>query len=145
MNKLYVAYGSNLNVRQMGIRCPNAKVVGIGELVGYQLTFRGVATVEPRENSSTPVAVWEINPNDEKALDRYEGYPRLYRKENISVRMMDGSENEAMVYIMNEGSPRLPNNYYLQTIEQGYDDIGLDKKVLQVALEDTRLRMKRAK
>ena len=43
-NKLYVAYGSNLNLEQMARRCPTAKVVGIGVLKDYQLTFRRVAT-----------------------------------------------------------------------------------------------------
>ena len=74
-NKLYVAYGSNLNLAQMARRCPTAKVVGIGKLKEYQLTFRGVATIEPVSGAETPVGVWEITPKDEMALDRYEGYP----------------------------------------------------------------------
>lgn len=79
MAKLYVAYGSNLNLAQMARRCPDAKVVGIGTLKNYQLTFRGVATIEPVDGAETPVGVWEITPRDELALDRYEGYPSYYR------------------------------------------------------------------
>ena len=48
-SKLYVAYGSNLNLEQMARRCPKAKVVGIGNLKDYQLTFRRVATIEPEK------------------------------------------------------------------------------------------------
>ena len=85
--RLYVAYGSNLNLQQMGWRCPMAKVVGIGVIENYQLLFNGVATIVPEEKAEVPVAVWEIQPRDEQSLDRYEGYPTLYRKEDIKVKM----------------------------------------------------------
>lgn len=141
MNKLYIAYGSNLNLAQMARRCPNSKVIGIGELKDYQLTFRRVATIEPQQGAITPVGVWEITPADEKALDYYEGYPHLYRKENIKVVMHDGTELEAMVYIMNSGEPQMPYNQYYRVIEQGYNDVGLDVKYLQAALDDTNKRI----
>ena len=140
--RLYVAYGSNLHLKQMGWRCPQAKVVGKGMLKDWQLTFRGVATIEPQEGAETPVAVWDIQPTDEVALDRYEGYPSLYRKENVTVTMDDGSELTAMVYIMNRGYPSMPNQGYFNTIRQGYDDVGLDPTYLKEALTDTDRRMK---
>ena len=51
-NKLYIAYGSNLNLPQMAGRCPTAKVVGASAIKDYALVFRGgrqgaVATIEP--------------------------------------------------------------------------------------------------
>lgn len=33
----YIAYGSNLNRAQMALRCPDAKVVGTGEIKDYEL------------------------------------------------------------------------------------------------------------
>ena len=36
----YIAYGSNLNRGQMALRCPDAKVVGTGEIKDYELLFR---------------------------------------------------------------------------------------------------------
>lgn len=140
MSKLYVAYGSNLNIMQMGWRCPTAKVVGIGKILDYKLSFRGVATIEPEEKKEVPVAVWEIQESDEKALDVYEGYPTLYRKEPIKVQMKD-REIEGMVYIMNSGYPSLPGKRYLDIIKQGYYDVGLDLYYLQEALEDTKSRL----
>lgn len=140
-NKLYVAYGSNLNLAQMARRCPTAKVVGIGKLKEYQLTFRGVATIEPVSGAETPVGVWEITPKDEMALDRYEGYPHLYRKETVTVEMPNGAV-EAMVYIMNSGKPSMPYQEYYNTILKGYEDVGLDTKYLQAALDDTQKRMR---
>ena len=55
--RLYIAYGSNLNLEQMAFRCPTAKVVGKSELKDYELLFRGgrrgaVATVEPKAGST---------------------------------------------------------------------------------------------
>jgi len=58
----YIAYGSNLNLTQMAFRCPTAKPVGSAMLKGWQLTFRGVATLEPDSLAETPVGAWEIEP-----------------------------------------------------------------------------------
>ena len=140
--RLYVAYGSNLNLQQMGWRCPMAKVVGIGKIENYQLLFNGVATIVPEEKASVPVAVWEIQPRDEQSLDRYEGYPTLYRKEDIKVKMEDGEELTAMVYIMNRGEPHMPSAGYFTTIRQGYKDVGLNETYLKQALEYTESKMR---
>ena len=37
--KLYIAYGSNLNLEQMKFRCPTAKLVGKGTIENYELQF----------------------------------------------------------------------------------------------------------
>ena len=39
----YVAYGSNLNLRQMRYRCPTAKLCGTGQLKNYELQFKGLS------------------------------------------------------------------------------------------------------
>ena len=38
--KLYIAYGSNLNLEQMKFRCPTAKLVGKGIVENYELQFK---------------------------------------------------------------------------------------------------------
>ena len=140
--KIYLAYGSNLNREQMAIRCPNAKVIGTATLEGYELLFRGhhnaaVATVEPKEGSSVPVLLWEITPTCEKALDIYEGFPRLYRKENVTVEL-NGDPTEAMVYIMNEGRPiGRPDLYYYSVIRKGYEEAGFDIAFLNEAVDSS--------
>ena len=72
--KFYVAYGSNLNIRQMQMRCPTAKLYAVGEIRDYELQFKGMpdhayATIAPQEGSSVPAAVWKIQPMDEWSLD----------------------------------------------------------------------------
>ncbi len=141
--KKYVAYGSNLNLNQMAVRCPTAKVVGKGEIKDYELLFRGgrhgaVATVEPKEGSSVPVLIWDIGPEDEKRLDVYEGYPRLYGKQDLEIQTEDGCES-IMVYVMNEGHELgMPAQFYLDTITQGYLDADFDMNVLLDSVEHCR-------
>lgn len=142
-NRIYAAYGSNLNLEQMEFRCPYATVIGGGTLPDYQLLFRGgegvaVATIEPKKGGSVPVLLWEITPRDEEALDRYEGWPHLYRKETVAVGYGEKLV-EAMVYIMNGGRPLgLPGDYYLNTILAGYDSSGFDRRTLEQALQDSK-------
>lgn len=49
--RLYIAYGSNINLEQMAYRCPNSKIVSKEMLKGYELEFRGVATIVPNDKS----------------------------------------------------------------------------------------------
>lgn len=136
---LYIAYGSNLNLPQMAFRCPTAEVAGVSELKDYELLFRGgrrgaVATVEPKEGSSVPVLLWKIRQKDEEALDRYEGYPRLYDKQMMEVEL-DGNPISAMVYVMTPGYEfGTPSDYYADVIWQGYESSGLDTQVLEDAI-----------
>ena len=129
--KKYIAYGSNLNLEQMARRCPTAKVIGAGEIRDHELLFRGcpksaVATVEPKKGAGVPVLIWEIGPEDERNLDIYEGYPRLYGKVNLEVQTEEGSES-IMAYTMNEGHEiGMPSVPYLETITTGYLEAGFD-------------------
>ena len=140
--RLYVAYGSNLNFRQMKHRCPTAKLYGTGSIDGYELQFKGspdsaFATIVPKEGASVPVAVWEITPQDERALDRYEGYPSHYFKKTVPVSL-DGEEVDAMVYIMNlKMKFGMPSPYYYATVLEGYCDCELDADVLDRAVKDS--------
>ena len=69
--RYYIAYGSNLNIRQMRMRCPSARRIGTSELKDYELLFKGsktgsYLTVEKKPDSSVPVGVWEVTQADEK-------------------------------------------------------------------------------
>lgn len=129
--RLYIAYGSNLSLSQMAGRCPTAEVVGTATLRGWRLMFRKVATIERCAGYTVPVLIWRLQPQDERALDRYEGWPHLYRKEILKVTL-NGKRQNAMAYIMNEDahpySP--PEKLYMQTILGGYGDFGFDPGIL---------------
>ena len=90
MKRYYIAYGSNLNIRQMRIRCPHARVIGTAVINDYELLFKGsrtgaYLTIEPKEGGEVPVVVWEVTESDEAALDRYEGYPVFYYKKEMEL------------------------------------------------------------
>lgn len=139
---LYIAYGSNLNLSQMEQRCPTARVIGTSEIKDYELVFRGsrysaVATIEPCEGSRVPVLLWGIQPEDEKSLDRYEGYPNFYEKENMEI-VLNGSTVSAMVYVMTHGHELgIPSERYKISIEDGYMYAGFDADILQNAVDKT--------
>ena len=141
MKKIYLAYGSNLNLEQMGVRCPEALVIGTTRLPDYHLIFKGshssgVATIEKKRGSSVPVLLWEITKKCEKALDRYEGFPHLYRKKHVRVQF-ENNELVVMAYIMNEGPPiAVPNAYYYKTILEGYRDCGFNEEILNEAIDE---------
>ena len=121
-DKLYFAYGSNINLDQMAYRCPAAQVVGPVVLEGYELLFRGnasgngVATIKPKEGQQVHGLLWRITPGCERSLDLYEGYPHLYEKESVAVR-----------------DPALPSEYYYQGIRDGYRQNGLPLSKLKQA------------
>lgn len=138
--RLYVAYGSNLNLAQMAARCPSATIYSVGQLNNWELVFRGSlrnshATIRRHKGKTVPVLVWNIKPSDEKQLDQYEGYPIYYFKRNIMVDI-NGRKKKAMVYIMDESlRPGRPSLRYVQTILQGYVDNGFDSDFLTNALK----------
>lgn len=133
--KLYFAYGSNMNVNQMAFRCPDAEVVDTVRLEGYRLAFcmngggNGVATVLPEEGSYVNGVLWRISERDEQHLDHYEGFPYLYGKEPVVVTDQDGIRREIMAYTMNspyKDTPELPSKAYLEGILLGCRQNGIE-------------------
>lgn len=141
--KLYFAYGSNINLDQMARRCPAAQAITPVTLNGYQLVFRGrmgnngVATIVPNLTKQVKGLLWEITPACERALDQYEGFPTLYGKQNVKVMDKDGKAYTVMAYVMTrefELEPAYPSMSYYTGIAQGYAQNGIPAKGLSEAL-----------
>ncbi|BDG59195.1 gamma-glutamylcyclotransferase family protein [Caldinitratiruptor microaerophilus] len=138
--RLYFAYGSNLDRAQMVRRCPTARPREPAVLRDYRLTFRarsgrhGVADIEPWSGGAVPGGLWDVFPADLKALDIYEGVPYLYRRETVTVETAMGA-TEALVYVMQPGHGyAAPHPRYLEVIQRGYRDWGLDPTPLREAV-----------
>tara|TARA_B100001248_G_C27379202_1_gene456041 strand:- start:274 stop:714 length:441 start_codon:yes stop_codon:yes gene_type:complete len=131
---IYLAYGSNLNKHQMARRCPDAVPMGFIMLPNYRLVFKGVADMIPDPDTSCPVGLWRITDRCEAALDRYEGFPNLYRKEYFS----NDDGHDFMAYVMNRDGLGLPPTQYYQGILEGYKDFGIDQSHLVEALRFTK-------
>lgn len=132
MKRYYIAYGSNLSLIQMSYRCPTAKVVGTSMLCNWRLLFNGPASIEKKDGYKVPVLIWELQPEDEKSLDVYEGYPNYYRKEMLQVEV-NNETVDAMVYIMNTNRESVPSEYYYKVLEDGYKRFGFDINILEKA------------
>ncbi len=130
MPYLYMAYGSNMNQEQMKNRCPYAVYKGLIKLPKWRLVFKGVADCIPDAKKSTPIALWEITNDCEERLDRYEGFPRLYRKEHFK----NSKGQTFMMYVMNRHDIAEPPQHYFECIQQGYKDCGADETYLNEAL-----------
>ena len=145
MKELYFAYGSNLNLGQMAVRCPQAGVVGKAVLEGYELAFRrGVLTILPKEGSRVNGLLWRVNAWDELTLDRYEGYPTFYYKETMNVEVFSllGDVSlgyvDAIIYIMHEERKLgMPSLHYYEVCLDGYAHFGFDPRFLENALTDS--------
>lgn len=145
MNKrYYLAYGSNLNVGQMQYRCPGARIIGTAEIPNYELLFKGsktgsYLTIEPKEGSSVPVAVWDVTEQDERNLDHYEGFPSFYYKKEMEVAITGIRTGKvrirnAFVYIMHEERPLgIPTRGYYYTCLEGYQCFNFNPKYLMEA------------
>lgn len=145
--KYYLAYGSNLSLGQMAVRCPDALPVGTAMLYGYRLAFRGsrsgaYLTIIPDKEAYTPVGVWRISDRDERELDFYEGYPRFYDKICVQTKLepLSGGRTkkiEAIVYLMPlTARPGVPSYIYWETCVEGYTRFNLDKRHLGEALKE---------
>ena len=146
MKKYYIAYGSNMDERQMAVRCRDAVLTGTGFIQGYELLFKGsltgcYATIESKEQSRVPVTVWTISKADEKRLDRYEGFPTFYYKKDIEVQMKDGTIT-GLVYIMHEDRHcGMPFPWYYEQMDRDYRKFGFDRTILKKALEASKAGM----
>ena len=146
--RIYVAYGSNLDLTQMAHRCPGAFPVGTGVINNYQLMFKGsktgsYATIEPADGYTVPVLLWAISASNESSLDLYEGFPTFYYKRNIAIDNfvpLKGYQtlqiSSGMVYIMHEERKfGIPSQHYYNVLSEGYKLFKFDQHILQNAYQ----------
>lgn len=145
MKTYYLAYGSNLNERQMKRRCPDATKIGTSFIEGYRLMFKGsktgsYLTIEKAKGYIVPVGVWLVSEHDLASLDVYEGYPSFYYRKWVNVPFKNKNATQgkikALVYIMHEERKLgCPTKLYVNTCLEGYEDFGFDKRYLLEALK----------
>ena len=149
MKRFYIAYGSDLNVRQMRMRCPDAVISGTAFIPDYRLRCKGsksgnYLTIEPHSGSQVPVAVWAVSARDERNLGRYECFPDFYYKKGFSLDVKQSESRKickltAVAYIMHEVRKLgLPSTSYLQTCGTGYRVFGFDLQYLLDAMDASR-------
>jgi phage replication-related protein YjqB (UPF0714/DUF867 family)/gamma-glutamylcyclotransferase (GGCT)/AIG2-like uncharacterized protein YtfP len=116
----YFAYGSNVSVEQMAVRCPDAINPRPATLDDHDwlINERGVATVDPFHGSQVHGVLWQVSDRDLAKLDSAEGVPVRYRRKRMTVHTEDGPER-AWVYIDHRIEPGAPRPGYLERIIDG--------------------------
>ena len=141
--KLYFAYGMNVNLKKMAGLCPDAHVMGPAVLEDHELLFRGntagngLETIARKAGGKVHGVLWRITQECENSLDTYERYPNLYNKQQIMVHDLNGQEFSVMAYVMAEDRfPQLarPSSYNYKVIFEGYQQNGLPVAALKRAL-----------
>ena len=143
------AYGSNLVEKRMVTRCPSAVPVGTSVICGYRMLFKvsktgAYATIEQCANRHVPVLIYSVTEEDEARLDRFEGFPKYYRKQEffLQVKTLDGKKRRKRInciaYIMWEHRTLgEPDEEYFSLLDEGYSRWGFDHEILFLALDDS--------
>ena len=134
MRHYYFAYGMNTHLGQMAQRCPTAEVVGVAELVDYELEFAYHCNVKPAPGQRVPGLLWTITDQDLESLDWAEGYPAYYDRVQVPV-LIDGIALNAVVYFMpGKTQPCPPGRGYLDLVRTGYKQNQINQTQLDQAL-----------
>ena len=126
---LYFAYGSNMNLGQTDQRMPGAIHLGAAVLRNHVVVERMFADVEPCRGRDVYGVLFRIGPRELAALDRYEGFPTLYRRVWKTVHYR-GDRVKAMLYEMTPQTRRdrdgVPySDYYREACSEGARQHGI--------------------
>jgi gamma-glutamylcyclotransferase (GGCT)/AIG2-like uncharacterized protein YtfP len=122
-----------MNFGQMNDRCPFARFLKRGFIKeykfvydGYSSTRRGaVGNIVPFENSKVWGAIFEITTKCRSRLDRYEGYPKYYLRQELEVWDDIGERCMAIAYFRVGQIIGKPDKDYAEVILQGAKDCSL--------------------
>ncbi len=129
---LYAAYGSNMDAAQMKFRCPHSPAVSAGWIEGWRLTFGGedigwegaLATVVEDPEHSVFVMLYDVLPEDEHRLDKWDGADMgLYSKLKLRVQTLDG-EHLVWTYVLNDYEGGMPSARYLGAMADAAENAG---------------------
>lgn len=148
----YFAYGSNLNIGDLGRWCErmgrSAALSGRGraaflpdhELVFDYLSYSrngGVLDVRADVGKVTPGALFEVTEEDLRTLDLKEGVPLIYQRAEKRVLFADGREIQAIVYEVTpayrSAEPVQPSEAYVAIVAEGLAEFGQDDRMLRAA------------
>jgi gamma-glutamylcyclotransferase len=140
---LVLAYGSNLDLAQMLVRCPSAVPTGRATLANHALVFGGyshrwgggVASLVRAPGASAEGVVFRVAKGDVEMLDRYEGVPFAYERVTRWVVDEHSARHRVQLYLQREEGFRrdAPGQRYFAVLWRAYALWGLDRKALIAA------------
>jgi len=92
-------------------RCPNAKFVVKGLLDHTVLCFHYYATIERAHDYEIPVVVWDILESEVPALDRAEGFPKHYVKQDVLVIPLSQMSHKEMTILVGADNVHIQEDF----------------------------------
>ena len=130
----YFAYGANLDPMHMAARCPGATLRGPAVLPDreFRIAAAGYGHAAVMPGREVHGVLWELAPGDEQALDEFEGVAEgLYRKDFATVRVADGGEVRAMLYLPADPAAGVPRPGYLERVIEVAEQYGFPSGYVQ--------------
>lgn len=115
---LYFAYGSNMDVAGMAVRCPGSKPLGTARLARHRLAIMREGWLTATRDPAGVVhgVLWDLALADVGALDRHEGLAeRLYVKRQQGVATPAGARR-ALVYFGANAGPGVARQDYIAIV-----------------------------
>lgn len=133
---LYFAYGSNMFSRRLrhSTRVPAAKVVGVGFIKGYRLTFdkrsndeSGKCDAEATANPDDHVygVVFELPRLEKQRLDQVEALGYGYEEKAVTVTLAGKTVKAVMYYATDKDKSLHPYHWYKAYVLAGAREHGL--------------------
>lgn len=138
MNELvrYLAYGSNMSLRRLQARVPEASPIGRAELPGHELRFHkrgrdgsGKCDAHFTNGPGHLVGVlFDLPLAGKKVLDRIEGLGAGYEEKRVTVTLYDGTRSDALTYYATDIDDTLqPYCWYRHHVMAGALEFDLPK------------------
>lgn len=143
-NRLYFAYGLNLDLATIKQKCSKPQVLGVARLAGYRLAFfehtsvwdGAMETIVPEEGAQVWGVLYSLNLFDWEELDNHEDARMdgtgAYFHYPVTVETQEGTLLDATVYLKARwGQSNHPSSEYMAVVckaarEQGLPDSYID-------------------
>jgi gamma-glutamylcyclotransferase (GGCT)/AIG2-like uncharacterized protein YtfP len=116
---LYFAYGSNMNVEAMRLRCPKSSALGPARLARHRffVMSSGYASVKRDPRTEVHGVLYDLALSDMSALDRYEEVGRgLYTKLSQPVVRKALAPVRALLYVGCDERSGVPRDDYIAEV-----------------------------
>ncbi|MEJ6474357.1 gamma-glutamylcyclotransferase family protein [Pseudoalteromonas piscicida] len=146
-NIVNFSFGSNMSTARLLARLPEAKLLGVGILNGYRLTFDMLSTDGSAKCSITPCVqrssqvygvLYALNQEEKLRLDEIEG--ERYTCQRVPVALQAGSTLDAWCYIANTFvEDELPFDWYVKHVLAGAQEHRFPFEYQKVILEQSHI------
>jgi gamma-glutamylcyclotransferase (GGCT)/AIG2-like uncharacterized protein YtfP len=115
---LYFAYGSNMDAKAMGRRCPRSKALGLARLERHRLAVmrEGWLTAVHASSSAVHGVLWDLALSDIAALDRYEGLSQGFYVKLTQPVVAERGPKQAIIYFGVNAGPGAARPAYLAEV-----------------------------